>query len=129
MNLRRIASLLAWSLLCVIAYSTLSPHDLRPHMGSSVQIERFGAFGLTGLMFAVAYPRRLPSVLAIVLAAAVGLEFMQMLAADRHARLIDLAVKVAGGGCGVAAGWLLVRQWQRSRPEITGINRHAKLRG
>lgn len=69
MNLRRIASLLAWSLLGVIAYSTLSPLDLRPHMGSSVQIERFGAFGLTGLMFAVAYPRRLPSVLAIVLAA------------------------------------------------------------
>lgn len=53
MNLRRIASLLAWSLLGVIAYSTLSPLDLRPHMGSSVQIERFGAFGLTGLMLTV----------------------------------------------------------------------------
>lgn len=96
MNARRIASVLAWLLLGVIAYSTLSPLDLRPHMGSSVQIERFGAFGLTGLMFAIAYPRHVLAVLAAMLAAAIGLELTQMLAADRHARLIDLAVKMAG---------------------------------
>ncbi|MQW54660.1 VanZ family protein [Sinorhizobium meliloti] len=114
MNVRRIASVLAWLLLGVIAYSTLSPLDLRPHMGSSVQIERFGAFGLTGLMFAIAYPRHVLAVLAAMLAAAIGLELTQMLAADRHARLIDLAVKIAGAGCGVGAGWLLVSLWPGS---------------
>ncbi len=52
-----------------------------------------------------------------------------MLAADRHARLIDLAVKMAGAGCGVGAGWLLVRLWHRFQPKIAGMNQSANYRG
>ncbi|WP_027998504.1 hypothetical protein [Sinorhizobium arboris] len=129
MNLRRGASVLAWSLLGIIAYSTLTPLDLRPHMGGSVQLERFGAFGLTGLMFALAYPRHVLAVLAAMLAAAGGLELTQMLAADRHARLIDLSVKMAGASCGVATGWLLIRLWQRFQPGPAGTSQSANHRG
>ncbi|WKL24844.1 VanZ family protein (plasmid) [Sinorhizobium meliloti] len=129
MNARRIASVLAWLLLGVIAYSTLSPLDLRPHMGSSVQIERFGAFGLTGLMFAIAYPRHVLAVLAAMLAAAIGLELTQMLAADRHARLIDLAVKVAGGRLRCRRRLAACQPFARFQPKIAGMNQSANYRG
>ncbi|WP_085028107.1 VanZ family protein [Ensifer aridi] len=129
MDFKRAASVLAWLLLGLIAYSTLSPLAMRPHMGSWVQVERFGAFGLLGLMFAIAHPRRVLSVLSIVLAAAVGLELTQMLSADRHARWIDLAVKMAGAGCGVGAGWLLTRYWQRFRVGGARVNENANYRG
>ncbi|MCA1405850.1 VanZ family protein [Ensifer sp. IC3342] len=113
MKLRRIASLLAWLLFGVIAYSTLSPIGMRPHIGSWVHVERFGAFGLLGLLFMIAYPGRLPFVIAIVLGTAVGFELLQMLSMDRHARLEDLAVKLAGGACGIAAGWFIARRLPR----------------
>ncbi|WP_026620961.1 putative membrane protein (plasmid) [Ensifer sp. WSM1721] len=129
MDIKRAASVLAWLLLGLIAYSTLSPLAMRPHMGSWVQVERFGAFGLLGLLFAIAHPRRVLSVLSIVLAAAVGLELTQMLSADRHARLIDLAVKMAGAGCGVGAGWLLTCHWQRFRVGGARVNENANYRG
>jgi hypothetical protein len=129
MDFKRAASVLAWLLLGAIAYSTLSPLAMRPHMGSWVQVERFGAFGLLGLMFAIAHPRRVLPVLSVILAAAVGLELTQMLSADRHARLIDLAVKMAGAGCGVGAGWLLTYHWQRLRAGGTRVNENANYRG
>ncbi|MQW90471.1 VanZ family protein [Sinorhizobium saheli] len=129
MNVRLAASVLAWLLLGVIAYSTLSPLSMRPHIGSWVQVERFGAFGLLGLLFAIAHPRRAGSALAVVLAAAVGLELMQMFSADRHARLIDLSVKMAGAGCGAGAGWLFTRCWPRIRIAGAPVNENANYRG
>ena len=129
MNVRLAASVLAWLLLGVIAYSTLSPLSMRPHIGSWVQVERFGAFGLLGLLFAIAHPRRAGSALAVVLAAAVGLELMQMFAADRQARLIDLSVKMAGAGGGAGAGWLFTRCWPRIRIAGAPVNENANYRG
>ncbi|MDK1377416.1 MULTISPECIES: VanZ family protein [unclassified Sinorhizobium] len=113
MNLRRIASLLAWLLFGVIAYSTLSPIGMRPHIGTWVHVERFGAFGLLGLLFMIAYPGRLWFVIAIVLGTAVGFELLQMLSMDRHARWEDLAVKLAGGGCGIVAACFIARRLPR----------------
>ncbi|MCA1442482.1 VanZ family protein [Ensifer sp. IC4062] len=122
MNFRGIASLLAWLLFSVIAYSTLSPIDLRPHIGTWVHVERFGAFGLLGLLFTIGYPGRLPFVIMIVLGTAVGFELLQVLSMDRHARFEDLMVKLAGGICGIAAGCLLAR-WLRR------INQNANYPG
>ncbi|ACP23352.1 hypothetical protein NGR_b19050 (plasmid) [Sinorhizobium fredii NGR234] len=122
MDLRRAAKALAWLLLALIAYSTLSPIGMRPHVGTWVHVERFGAYGLMGLLFATAFPRRITLVLAMVLGAAVGLELLQMLSADRHARLEDLAVKMAGATCGVGAVWFSGRWWRlrgrQSKPKF-----------
>ncbi|OCO99186.1 MULTISPECIES: VanZ family protein [unclassified Ensifer] len=109
MNLKLAAGLLAWILFAVIAYSTMSPLDMRPRLGHLVHIERFGAFGLMGLLFAVAYPRRLGLVLVLVFVTAIGFELLQMVSADRHARVTDVAVKLLGGACGVFGGWFLFR--------------------
>lgn len=113
MTLKRAATLLAWLLFTVIAYSTMSPLDLRPRIGHLVHLERFGAFGLLGLLFAIAYPRWIGRVLVLVLATAVGFELLQMVSADRHARVTDVAVKLAGGACGVLAGWIFTRYRSR----------------
>lgn len=109
MNGRRVVCFLAWLLFAAIAYSTMSPLELRPRIGHFVHIERFGAFGLLGLLFAIAYPMRPGRVLVLVLVTAAGLELLQMISPDRHARLFDLAVKLAGGAVGVLGGWLFIR--------------------
>ncbi len=108
-TVRRIAAIMAWVVLCVIAFSTLSPIGLRPHLGAFVHLERFGAFALLGFLFALVYPRRLGFVLVCVVAAAIGLEALQTLASSRHARVLDFAIKAAGGVAGVGAAWLALR--------------------
>lgn len=110
---RRIATVLAWAILAVVVFSTLSPIGMRPRLGALVHIERFGAFALLGFLFAVAHPRRIAAVLACVVAVTVGLELLQVLASSRHARLSDLAVKTAGGVFGVGCAWLVLhnRAW------------------
>ncbi|MEI2298192.1 VanZ family protein [Ensifer sp. MJa1] len=128
MNLKRAACLFAWLLFAAIAYSTTSPLDLRPRIGHLVHLERFGAFGLLGLLFAIAYPRRLGQVLVLVLATAIGFEMLQMVSADRHARVTDVAVKLAGGACGVLAGWVFIRYRSRFSALLVGINKNAKHR-
>lgn len=104
--LRRLAALLGWAALLFVAYATISPIALRPHIGSFVQLERFGAFMVVGFLFALAYRQRPLLVLAFVVALAVGLEVFQFLTPSRHARLLDLLVKASGGGFGVLVGWL-----------------------
>ncbi|MBP2234260.1 putative membrane protein [Sinorhizobium kostiense] len=109
MNFRRAVSILAWLLFGFIAYSTLSPIGMRPQIGNWVQLERFGAYGLLGFLYAVAYPKRPWLVLSLLLAAAIGLELLQAPSADRHARPSDVAVKMAGTACGIGAAWFFAR--------------------
>lgn len=105
--LRRAAAVLAWLVLAVIAFSTLSPIGMRPQLGALVQVERFGAFAALGLLFVLVYPRRWRMLLFCVIGLAVSLEIMQTVVSGRHGRWSDLAVKVAGGVCGVLfACWL-----------------------
>ncbi|ASY65475.1 hypothetical protein SJ05684_b44930 (plasmid) [Sinorhizobium sojae CCBAU 05684] len=129
MNIRRAVSLIAWLLFAGIVYSTLSPLGMRPHVGGWVQLERFGAYGALGFSFAMAYPGRKWLVLAMLLAGAAGLELLQMVSADRHARFGDVAVKVAGAASGAGAVWLFARHAQRFRPAVAGIIQNASHRG
>jgi len=48
----------AWLLLAAIAYSTLSPIELRPVTGFSADLERFVAFAAVGAAFCLGYPKR-----------------------------------------------------------------------
>lgn len=100
----RLLRILAWSLLAAIAFVTLSPIGLRPNSGLSANYERLFAFAAVGLAFALAYPRHIWLVLALVVGAAVGLEALQLVVSGRHGRIIDLVAKLLGGGIGVTAG-------------------------
>ena len=101
----RVSTIVGWLALAFIACVTLSPIDARPII-ADIKFEHFGAFGLVGLALALAYPKRLLFVAAIVVGSAFGLEALQLLTPDRHGRLLDAAVKAAGGICGIGIGHL-----------------------
>jgi hypothetical protein len=104
--IQRIAVIAAWLALAFIAFATLSPIGARPSVASP-HLEHFAAFALTGLAFAVAYPNRILLVVVIVAGAALGLEALQLLTPDRHARAADALVKSLGGISGICAGQLM----------------------
>src|SRR6478609_5171464 len=96
---RKIIIVLAWLALLTIAYATLSPIGLRAHVGE-VSGERLLAFAAVGFLFGSAYPRHLWLVTLMVGGPAVALELLHHLAPDRHARIPDAFVKLAGGLAG-----------------------------
>ena len=94
--IQRICIVAGWLALALIAFATLSPIGTRPSLASP-HLEHFAAFALMGLAFALAYPNRVLLVVAIVLGTALGLEALQSLTPDRHARAADALVKALGG--------------------------------
>ncbi|WP_398481794.1 VanZ family protein [Tardiphaga sp.] len=104
---RKIIIILAWSALLAVAFATLSPIGLRPHVGN-VSGERFWAFALVGLLFGIAYPRHLWLVTLMVGGAAVGLEVLQHLTPDRHGQVPDALIKLAGALSGTGLAYVLI---------------------
>jgi len=95
----------AWAYLCFIIYATLSPLRDRPTLLASSSLEHLAAFVVLGALFCLAYPqRRVPTLLVVVVGSAVLLELLQLLAPDRHGRILDAIQKIAGGMIGVFAG-------------------------
>jgi hypothetical protein len=103
--IQKISTIVGWLALAFIAYATLSPIDDRP-MIANIGLEHFAAFGLVGLALGLAYQKRLLWIAAIVVGSAFGLEALQLLTPDRHGRLLDAAVKAAGGICGIGISQL-----------------------
>ena len=106
---RTLFKVLAWAALIAIAAATLSPIGLRPRLPVPVDLERSAAFLGLGLLFALAYPRRIWVALAIVLIGAFGLEWLQELRPDRHGRFDDALIKSIGAMIGLGAGWITVK--------------------
>jgi VanZ family protein len=105
---QRFIAVAAWACLIFIIYATLSSAGARPELTVNepmlaVFIERFGAYGLLGVLFRFAYPNRSRLVCALVLGSAVILELLQIVIPDRDARVIDAAEKLAGGAVGILA--------------------------
>lgn len=96
--------IVAWSTLLAIGFATLSPIGLRPHL-SDVSMERFWAFAAVGLLFGLAYPRHLWLVTFLVGGAALGLEVLQHLTPDRHGRIPDALIKLAGAVAGTGLAY------------------------
>ena len=104
---KRLTAVAAWTCLIFIVYATLSHAGGRPRLTTTepavvVIVERFGAFGLLGLLFCLAYPRRIALVYVLVFGSAVVLELLQMVTPDRDAGVIDAVEKLAGGAGGIA---------------------------
>ncbi|MGD0850804.1 VanZ family protein [Bradyrhizobium sp.] len=105
--IQRVSIAAGWLAFAFIVYATLSPIDSRPVVAGP-QLEHFAAFGLMGLAFGLAYPNRFLLVIAIVAGSAFGLEALQLLTPDRHARVLDAVMKAAGGICGISASQLML---------------------
>lgn len=98
----------AWTAFVLIVFVTISPIDMRPSITADSNIERFVAFALLGLLFGLAYPRRLMIDASFIIAAAGALEIFQMITRDRHARAVEALVKAAGGSFGVAMALIVL---------------------
>lgn len=109
MTLSKGLQILAWLLLAGLIFVTLSPINLRPVSPLPTQIERAAALALVGFVFGLAYPKRVWLMALLVLGSTVMLELLQLASPSRHGRVIDLAVKLAGGGFGLACGYILSR--------------------
>ena len=83
-----------------IAFATLCPPELRPHLAGADQ-ERFAAYAVLGLFAALAFPRRANVVVFAVAFVAFVLEAGQLLVPGRDAVFSDACVKAMGGVAGV----------------------------
>lgn len=110
--LKSVLGVLAWLSLAAVAIVTLSPVAVRPHLvETSPLLEDFAAFLVIGLLFGLAYPRRLLLIAVFVACAVISLELAQMVTPDRHGRLADGLAKLLGAvaGTGLSAlAWRLV---------------------
>lgn len=109
MTLKTVLRIVAWLMLAGLIFATLSPIGMRPNSPLPTGAERAFALMLVGFVFALAYPRRILLVAALVLGSTVLLELLQLMSPSRHGRLIDVAVKLVGAGAGLTLGWLVVR--------------------
>lgn len=103
---QKLIAVAAWACLVFIIYATLSSADARPELTRTepaliVVVERFGAYGLMGFLFCLAYPRRLLFICCLVPGSAILLELLQLIIPDRDARVIDATEKLLGGAAGI----------------------------
>jgi hypothetical protein len=98
----------AWIAFALIVFLTISPLDMRPVVTANPDIERFAAFALVGLLFGLAYPRRLVVDASFVIVAAGLLETFQLMIRDRHGHMADALVKAGGGAFGVAMALMIL---------------------
>jgi hypothetical protein len=105
---RTACRIIGWVLLAAIILATVSPIGLRPRLGFGADFDRFVAFLASGLFLGFGYRRRWFWALGIIVLAAFGIETMQWLTPDRHARLWDAAVKAGGGALGVLAAHMVL---------------------
>jgi uncharacterized membrane protein len=106
--LHRLLAIASWTALALIIFVTVSPLEMRPVVTADPDIERFGAFAVLGVLFGLAYPRRLVIDASFVVIAAGVLEAIQLVTRDRHGHLADAFVKAAGGAFGVAVAFVIL---------------------
>jgi hypothetical protein len=115
---QKLSAIVGWIALAFVVFATLSPIEARPSIGGA-HLEHFVAFALTGGAFALAYPKRFFLVVLAVVGTALGLEALQLLTPDRHARAIDALIKALGGLSGIGASQLVHFLIRSNLPERT----------
>ncbi len=105
----------AWGMLAFIVYATISPVQDRPTLPTSSAFEHSIAFAVLGILFCLAYSRRVILVWLVVLGSAVTLELLQFFTPDRHGRVRDAIEKMAGGAFGILAARAMLYFKQANR--------------
>lgn len=91
-----------WSMALIIIALSLVPPDFRPESGTPHHFEHFVIFCATGAAFGLGYNsnRLVPAVALVLFAGAI--EFAQIFAPGRHARLSDFLVDAFAACLGIA---------------------------
>ena len=106
--IRTACRIIGWLLIAGIVFATVSPIGMRPRLGFGPDFDRFIGFLAAGLFLGFGYRRRWLWIMGFIAIAAFGIETMQMLTPDRHARIWDALVKAAGGILGVLAAHMVL---------------------
>ncbi|WP_184452668.1 VanZ family protein [Rhizobium aethiopicum] len=114
MMIFKFARPVAWLLLALILFVTVSPIGLRPDTVTTVDTDRGAAYVLLGLAFALAYPKQWKLVAVLLIIGAVAIEYLQYFSPTRHPRLHDAGIKAMGAAVGLVAGWVINR-WRESK--------------
>lgn len=109
-----------------IAFATLCPIGMRPHLASANE-ERFWAYFVLGVLVALAAPRRWLGATLFVVVLAFVLEAGQRLAPGRDAAVADAMLKALGGVFGSAAGQSLFPLRRLIAPPQAGSQAEANL--
>jgi VanZ family protein len=102
----RYLRILAWILVVGIVVVTVVPASDRPETGVEHNYEHLLAFGLVGLVFALAYSLRLMVLLPSGVVFALLLELAQIPLPTRHARIEDFLVDAFGASLGITLAYL-----------------------
>ena len=102
----RYLRILAWVLVVEIVVASVVPASDRPETGVEHNFEHLLAFGLVGLVFALAYSWRPMVLLPFGIAFALLLELAQIPLPTRHARIEDFLVDAFGGILGIVVAYL-----------------------
>jgi VanZ family protein len=105
----RLARAIAWLYAVALAFLALGSPNVRPETAMPHYLEHLAAFGVSGLLFSMAYRSRRSLVLLAGIGFTTALEVLQIWAPDRHARWIDLAMNASGFCIGVGAGLVVSR--------------------
>jgi len=105
---------MAWLYAVALAFLTLGSPTIRPETAMPHYLEHLAAFGLSGLLFSIAYQARRSLLLAVGVGFTIVLEALQSWAPGRHARWIDLAMNASGFCIGVGVGIVMSRSVNHS---------------
>jgi VanZ family protein len=106
--------ILAWILVIGIVVVTLVPASVRPETGVGHNYEHFFAFGLVGLVFALAHSQRLGMLLISGVVFALMLELAQIPLPTRHARFEDFLVDAFSACLGILVAYFTRSAWRSS---------------
>jgi hypothetical protein len=107
-------------LFAIITFATLSPIQMRPHLGDA-NMERALAYVLFGLALGLGFSNRLLQTVIFVIGVAAGLELLQAIDPGRDARIADASIKALAGIIGVVVVHLAIRSvtaWMRRRAPV-----------
>lgn len=123
--MKRFLRISAWLVLAFIFIVTVGPIGLRPISSEPADLERFAAFFIVGMLFALAYPRHWLAVVMLTVSCAGLFELMQRLAPGRHGEVIDFLFKAVGAVLGVSAGYVLslIPPFRQSRRKDFAANK------
>jgi len=102
-NLKSMFRAAAWLLFVAVVVVTLGSPRIRPTTDFSHDTEHAIAFVLLGIMYGIGYAERRVAMLLAAIPAIGVLEWLQLLAPGRHARLEDFVVNLVAFSVAYAA--------------------------